>query len=192
MAEPSTILSRTFPVTLGSGDPGSDAVSVSVVAPQSRFALRLAPELAKSLNSVEGFLLDLPLNHCAESSGRISARLGPDEWLLMALENGRSIIADRLSTSLSGHLHSLVDVGHRNVGIEVSGKFAQDVLNVGCPLDLDTTVVPRGAAVRTLLGKAEIVLMHLQDRPAYRIECWRSYATYVHAFLRAGAREFLR
>ena len=42
------------------------------------------------------------------------------------------------------------------------------------------------------MGKAEIVLMRLDDRPTYRVECWRSFASYVHGFLTEAAREFQR
>ena len=45
-------------------------------------------------------------------------------------------------------------------------------------------------ATRTLLGKAEIILWRLHDAPAYRVECGRSFAPYVYAFLREAAREF--
>ncbi len=46
-----------------------------------------------------------------------------------------------------------------------------------------------GAGTRTLFGKAEIVLIRT-DETAYRLECWRSYATYVQGFLAEAAREF--
>ena len=41
-------------------------------------------------------------------------------------------------------------------------------------------------------GKAEIVLMRLDDEPTYRVECWRSFAPYVLGFLNEAAREFQR
>jgi sarcosine oxidase subunit gamma len=74
----------------------------------------------------------------------------------------------------------------------VSGRHAAEVLNSGCPLDLAEAAFPAGTATRTLLGKAEIVLMRLDDGPTYRVECWRSFAQYVHGFLLEAAREFDR
>ena len=72
----------------------------------------------------------------------------------------------------------------------MSGRHASDVLNSGCPLDLAKSAFPTGTATRTLLGKAEVVIVRSDDAPTYRIECWRSFAGYVSAFLTEAAREF--
>ena len=58
-----------------------------------------------------------------------------------------------------------------------------DVLNAGCPLDLADARLSDRHRHAHLLGKAEIVLMRLDDAPTYRVECWRSFAAYVHGFL---------
>jgi sarcosine oxidase subunit gamma len=42
-----------------------------------------------------------------------------------------------------------------------------------------------------LLGKAEIVLWRLDAAPAFRVDCARSFAPYVQAFLQEAAREFM-
>ena len=50
---------------------------------------------------------------------------------------------------------------------------------------------PVGAGTRTLLAKAEILLVRTApDR--YRVECWRSFATYVHGFLQEAALDYGR
>ncbi len=87
--------------------------------------------------------------------------------------------------------HALIDIGHRSAGFEISGARAADALNAGCPLDLSARAFPTGTATRTLLGKAEIVLLRTDDAPAYRLECARSFARYVDAFLADAAREFV-
>jgi len=40
-----------------------------------------------------------------------------------------------------------------------------------------------------LLGKAEIVLIRPASEPSFRVECWRSFARYVHDFLCEAARD---
>jgi sarcosine oxidase subunit gamma len=62
------------------------------------------------------------------------------------------------------------------------------VLNGGCPLDLDPSAFPAGAATRTVFGKAEIVLLREAD-DRFRVECWRSFSDYVFGLLEAAARD---
>lgn len=122
----------------------------------------------------------MEINRCASANGKIVARLGPDEWLLCAP-------TDTPGFNLEGERHALVDVSHRYAALTVDSAM---VLAAGCPLDLHPAVFTPGSATRTLLGKAEIVLWRLQDAPGYRVECARTFAPYVLAFLREAAREF--
>jgi len=72
----------------------------------------------------------------------------------------------------------------------MSGPRAADVINSGCALDLASPVFPAGAATRTLLGKAEIILSKCDDAPTFEIECARSFAAYVRDFLLDAARQY--
>ena len=147
----------------------------------ARWSLRM-PEIL----SLEGFAVDLSINRASRVGERLCARLGPDEWLLCASE-GSTLAFD----ALEGRHHSLVDVSHRYAGLAVEGEAAHLVLAAGCPLDLDPAVFTAGSATRTLLGKAEIVLWRLDAAPAFRVECARSFAPYVQAFLQEAGREFV-
>jgi sarcosine oxidase subunit gamma len=151
----------------------------------ARFSLRIAgTHLQKA---AEAFGRDIPADIGAMSSGtsRTALCLGPDEWLLMAPGAGaRNIIARFADLDA---IHSLVDVGHRMIGIDVSGPGASQALNAGCPLDLDA--LPVGGGTRTILDKAEIILMRL-EKEHYRLETLRSYAEFVWNFLESAGREF--
>ena len=70
----------------------------------------------------------------------------------------------------------------------VTGPAAAATINSGCPQDLSLDAFPVGAASRTILGKAEIVLLRTAD-DAFRVECWRSFSDYVFTFLSEGARD---
>jgi sarcosine oxidase subunit gamma len=132
---------------------------------------------------------DIPAAIGGMSSGdqRTALCLGPDEWLLMVPESEGEGIAARFA-SLGEHvLHSLVDVGHRTVGIDVSGPASALVLNAGCPLDLDR--FPIGGGTRTILDKAEIILIRL-EKERYRLEIVRSFAEFVWNFLSIVGAEF--
>lgn len=123
------------------------------------------------------FGLALPTQPCraAQANGRSALWLGPDEWLLLAplgtLDAG---------VSVSGA--SVVDVGHRQVGLVLEGPGAPDVLAAGCPLDLHLRAFPVGMCTRTVFGKAEIVLWR-QDAARFHVEAWRSFAPYVHGLI---------
>jgi sarcosine oxidase subunit gamma len=93
-----------------------------------------------------------------------------------------------MGADLAGHFFSLVDLSHATVGFAVSGEHAAAILNAGCPLDLRDRSFPVGMATRTVLGKAEIILIR-QEAASYLVECRRSFATYVAAFLREAARD---
>jgi sarcosine oxidase subunit gamma len=162
------------------------AAELRVLPPAARFIFR-GGEAARTAAAM-AFGIDLPTVACrlAESDGRAALWLGPDEWLLTA-PNGDDFGA--LAGALSGLPHATVDVGHRNVGIEISGPEAATVLAAGCPLDLDPSAFPVGMCTRTVLGKAEIVLWRTAAT-IFRIEVWRSFAPYVWQFLDEARGEF--
>jgi sarcosine oxidase subunit gamma len=172
---------------VGTSAPGT---AIHALAPEARLALRLDPAELGLVGSFVGRMLDIPINRQIALGSCRAARLGPDEWLFFGPAEKADLILRELEATLAGRHHACVDISHRNVGFELSGPHAGAVLNAGCPLDLSADAFPSGAATRTLLGKAEIVLLRLDDAPRYRIECWRSFGRYVHDFLLAAAAEF--
>jgi sarcosine oxidase subunit gamma len=113
--------------------------------------------------------------------------LGPDEWLLIAEGVDPDMMAAEIEAALGTSPHSLVDVSHRQVGLDVGGAVAARALSAGCPLDLRVSAFPIGMATRTIFDKAEIVLWRSQEA-AFRIEVWRSFAAYLVAALIEAAR----
>lgn len=171
----------------------ADATGPATIRPlaaAARFSLRLRETDAAAIGAVAGFRVNQRLNSFVVDGERLSLRLGPDEWLLIAAEADSAAIAAEIAAALGDRFHALVDIGHRHVAIAVHGPHAADILNAGCPLDLFETSFPTGMATRTVLGKVEIILMRLDDAPTYRVECWRSFSTYVHGFLVEAARDF--
>ncbi len=163
-------------------------VGLRAMPAATRFTLRHAPQAAQYQANVAGFDLSQPINALRETAGEsrhalLSARLGPDEWLLIREDAGAGSaeLAGLIAAGL-GDGHALVDVSHRNCAIELTGPGAADLLNTGCPLDLDDAAFPVGTATRTLYAKAEIVLLrrgNIDLGPHYRIECWRSFGRYL-------------
>jgi len=114
--------------------------------------------------------------------------LGPDERLVLAPAEATLMTGTRLTEALAALHHSLVDVSHRQVALEISGPLAVDALAAGCPLDLDAGAFPVGMCTRTMLAKAEIVLWRT-ELERFHIEVWRSFAAYVCDFLAEVACE---
>ncbi len=162
---------------------------ISKIDAGTSYALRIAPALAESIREAAGFDLTGGINTAITAGERRAARLGPDEWLLMAPADDDDVLADAIGRALEGHHHALVDVSHRNVSIAVSGQRASIVLNAGVALDLDDAVFPAGSATRTVLGKAEIVLVRPDADRIYHVICSRSFAPYVQGFLEEASRD---
>jgi sarcosine oxidase subunit gamma len=163
-------------------------VTVSPASPAARLVLRVDPAAAAAKGTANGFDLTGAICTVTGSAERFAARLGPNEWLLVAPLEEAGSLAARLGEDLAEVFHSLVDVSHRNTALHLSGARVADVLSAGCTLDLAEAAFPPGKATRTLLGKAEVVLLRPADASQWRIEVWRSFAPYVYAYLNEAAR----
>ena len=137
----------------------------------------------------EALGLRVPAEPCrAERAGeRAALWLGPDEWLLLAPAAAGPTLGSALAAKLAGLPHSLVDVGHRQVGLAIEGGAGATLLAAGCPLDLHPDTFPVGLCTRTMLGKSEITLWRVAPE-TFRLEVWRSFAAYVCGFLAESAR----
>ena len=158
--------------------------SILPCGPATRFIVRGPPEAARLCGLAFG--CDLPMESCrAEQAGQRAALwLGPDEWLLLAFDDAApDSLLSTLEEATRGLPHALVDVSHRQIGVEVAGAGAATLINAGCPLDLDLRAFPVGMSTRTVLAKADITLWRpAEDR--FRIEVARSFAPYLLAFLK--------
>lgn len=156
----------------------------------ARWSLRLSLNSTEKIKDLSGFRILMDINRGARFGDRLSARLGPDEWLLCAPPEDAADIERSAAAALANEHHSLVDVSHRYAAFSVEGPQAHVLLAAGCPLDLDPSAFAAGTATRTLLGKAEIILWRLHEAAAYRVECARSFGPYVSDFLQEAAREW--
>jgi sarcosine oxidase subunit gamma len=153
----------------------------------SRYVLRGSAQVMTAAGSAVGLAISQVACRAAVNGTQAAALwLGPDEQLLIGPESAD--FAATLTPALRDLPHSLVDVSHRQIALEVSGPHAAAVLNAGCPLDLDLTAFPIGMCTRTVFAKAEIVLWRTGS-DVFHVEVWRSFASYVTEFLAEVARE---
>lgn len=145
-------------------------------APMSRFSLRVSEAAVQTLG------LPADINSSNTRIGHTAFRLGPDEFLLLLPEG-------EVPTINIAESYSLVDISHRQTAILLHGPHAADMLNAGCPLDLDETAFSIGMATRTMFMKADIVLWRT-GAEAFHIEVWRSFAPYVWSLLEVIGQEY--
>jgi sarcosine oxidase subunit gamma len=120
---------------------------------------------------------------------RATLWLGPDEHLLWQASRTVALPIAELESALATHAHSLVDVSHRQVALEIFGPHAATILAGACPLDLDAREFPVHMCTRTVLAKAEIVLWRTAP-DTFHVEVWRSFQSYAQALLSEIGREF--
>ena len=163
------------------------------------FSMVPAPDAARLVFRARGvavaaagraFGIDLPRHafRTASTGARTALWIGPDEWLLLGPDSDALLIEGQLTQALAGLAHSVVDVSHRDVAIELSGANTAAALNAGCPLDLHPSVFAIGMCTRTLLAKAEIVLWRTGPH-LFHVQTWRSFADYVWRFLEQASRD---
>jgi len=151
-----------------------------------KFSLRIP--LGDLKKAADAFGQDIPekLGEMSAGPQKSALCLGPDEWLLLAPQKDAANIVARFAQMYELTAHSMVDVSDRTIGIELYGPLARLVLNSGCPLDLEK--IPAGHCTRSVLDKAQIILMKLEEQH-YRLEIVRSFAPYVWNFLKNAASQ---
>ncbi len=162
-------LSRTEPVP--STPFVAKGVTISLALPMARYSLRARQ--AQALESLLG--VKIP-NRIGATEGGIAC-LGPDEWLLRAVD-GTKI------ASGAGLPVAITDVSERSVCVIVEGPQATQVIMSGCPQDLQLFAV--GQASRTVYETVEILLLR-ETEDCFHIEVWRSFAPWLWTALTVAA-----
>jgi sarcosine oxidase subunit gamma len=162
-----------------------DRLKLAVAQDCARFSLRVRPQALARAGKAFGCAMPGQIGGLASSGDRLALCLGPDEWFLIAPTAAADAVRDRFATVMEGSF-SLVEVSHREVGVEVRGTAATLALSSVCALDLHS--MPSGSATRTILDKVPAVLIkHGPDH--YRIEVWQSFASHLWTMLAAVSRE---
>jgi len=161
---------------------------LEALPPASRFVFRGDAAARGAAGAAFGMAFAESACRATTDGSRAALWLGPDEHLLLAPDGEVDTIEAALARALQGHAYSLVDVSHRQVGIAIHGPRAEWLLESQCPLPLNLRDFPVGMCTRTVFGKAEIVLWRPAEQ-VFRLEVWRSFATYVVELLREIDRE---
>ena len=160
------------------------------VTPAARLVLQGGPAaLAAAARALGITDADTPGRCSGEGTTLTLIWLGPDERLLIAWLEDAASLGVRLEAALTDQAHSLVDVSQRQVGLRLTAPFAADLLNCGCPLDLDPARFPVNSGTRTLFNKTDIVLWR-RGVDDFHIEVWRSFEDYLVRWMAEAAQDF--
>jgi sarcosine oxidase subunit gamma len=143
---------------------------VRALPPATRYVLRGSSRAMTAAGTALGLTISQVACRAATNGSVAALWLGPDEQLLIGPESAD--LAATLQPALRDLPHSLVEVSHRQIALEVRGPHATAMLNAGCPLDLDPGAFPVGMCTRTVFAKAEIVLWRT-DETVFHVEVWR-------------------
>ena len=136
MADPASGLAEGHPIAGERYEDGDPALlSMTPVNAIPRFSLRVASTDIAAAGDAFGLTLPDTIGSCSDAGGRRALCLGPDEWYLtMEIGSLAPAVAD-LADRMRPLRHSLVDISDRDIGIDVTGRAAAEVLSSGCPLD---------------------------------------------------------
>lgn len=166
-----------------------------MTADRSRFPaqldLRVDPAdvaLLGRVASALGFRLPLEANTVAGDPDGVHALwLGPDEWLAVGAAGAEGALEARLRDALGEAFGTVVDVSANRLAMSLAGPDAREILEGGCPIDLQPPAFGPGRCAQTLLARANVLLHQVSDEPGYRLYVRPSFAGYVEAWL-ADAR----
>jgi sarcosine oxidase, subunit gamma len=163
--------------------------SLSILPDAAKLIFRGRPLALQAVGNAFGVVLPTEACRFVSVNQRTAYWLGPDEWMLQAVDENPAMLAGSLEKAAENHPHAIVDVSHRSDAFALSGSRSEYLLNHGCPLDLSIDAFPVGMCTRTIFAKAAILL----SRPAlqtFHIDVWRSFAPYVWQLLDESCREF--
>ena len=162
------------------------SLAVRAIADSARFSLRIDPAELSRASDAFGLSLPETIGSAVIENEKIAICLGPDEWYLVAPTDAQDTIVSAFAAFYSESPHSLIDIGHREVGIEIDGLDAVLALSSAIAFDLES--MPANSGCRTVFDKVQIILLR-ETELRFRIEVWRSFATHVWDLLTCASRE---
>jgi sarcosine oxidase subunit gamma len=156
--------------------------SILLLPPAARFVLRGGSAVMAAAGNAIGLSLSEMACRSVTRAERSALWLGPDEQLLLTSPADGESLKQQLIAALNELPHSLVEISHRQIALQIKGAQAAVLLSVGCPLDLHIKAFPVGMCTRTILGKCDIVLWR-RSADTFHVEVWRSFADYASRFL---------
>jgi methylglutamate dehydrogenase subunit D len=153
------------------------------------FARRAADKNLKRA-VVAAYDLDLPDGpRVAVKDGVSFAGIGVGQWLAAAETSAGGDFISQLREHLAG-LASIADQSDGRVVLRLSGDRARDVLAKGVPLDLHPRNFRTGDVASTVVAYIGIQIQQIDERPAFQLMAFRSFASSLLSWLTKSAAEY--
>ena len=139
---------------------------------------------------VLGFELPIAPNTVSRGTGLVTLWLGPDEWHIITPPKSESTIAAALEDALNDMFCSVTDQTGGQTMIRLSGSKTRNLLAKGCTLDLHPRFFVRGQCAQTLVAKAMVTIIYVDDTPTFDLVVRRSFADYLRVWFQDASREY--
>jgi sarcosine oxidase subunit gamma len=157
--------------------PWSSATIELRAAPALRqVGLRLRPPFPAYL---AGLPLPLQPNRVATRGAMRILWLGPDEWLVVAPDEGGADLPTLLGRAVLRRRAAISDLSSSRAVIEIGGVAARDLLAAGCGLDFHPRAFRADQCAQTLFARVPVILDQLDEAPHYRLLVRRSYVRWL-------------
>ena len=172
----------------GSATLDADTLTLSHPRPNAMLELMGTPPSAQLQACLSGVgLTDAPaFGRCASGAGVRLLGIGPDRYMVVTERSPADVLA-AFEAALRDTECTLVDVSHARICLRLQGRYAQDVLAKGTPLDL-STLTP-GVVAATVLSHFSVFL-HADEGATYDIYVTRSFGLSCYEWLCAAGREY--
>lgn len=135
-----------------------------------------------------GLGLELPAMGTSLGTARLKAfGIGPGNRMILAEPDAPGALVLRVTSVLAGSA-SVVETGHGQVLLKLSGQHARHVLNKGCRLDLHPRVFQPGRVARTIIAQIPVTLWQVDATPTFALAAPLTFArSFAHFLLAASA-----
>lgn len=168
------------------------AIGIELAEPAGMVTLRAElddPTARSAIARVTGCTLPKALR-MESSDGRSLLWMSPDELLLVCGREEVTGILDRAANAFAGAHFAAVDVSDARTRYRLTGKSVREVLAKGTPVDLHREAFTPGTVRRTRIAQVAAAICQMDgEEEVFEVQCHRSYAPYLGAWLLEAARD---
>jgi sarcosine oxidase, subunit gamma len=114
--------------------------------------------------------------------------LGPDWWMVVGVNKDHEA---KIRAAIGNEFASIVDSSGQRTFIEVSGKYAQEVLEHGWENNLDPKEFKSGMCAQGVLSRSPVIIYH-GPVGVYHLYVRASFAQHLWNFLTDASIEYLK
>jgi sarcosine oxidase subunit alpha len=171
---------------------GGGAAALTPLGEGPRFILRGDQQALGATLAEQGVVLPETACTIAASESARTLWLGPDEWMILAVDGYGATLADGIRAACEGTHHQLVDVSDYYTDIGISGARSRDLLGKLTTLDMHPRAFQAGEVRGSMFERVPAVLRLEPDAvpEAFALTIRWSHADYLWCLLALAGREY--